>query len=202
MRGVAPYSDIIGELILRITWSALRRLSNNKYIKNMYFWAVFVPIAAKALSLVESPLELLLFADVIKIKLSLPFSWSAFFFSSVFFSVALLLFNFFCPKIILENSTFTNYINDGKSLAQLNIYAREVGAEEVNITMVKFTDGDSPEKLDECTKDKFWEIYESAEDYRKTWKYVVSILYILGILIMALVFSQNIFYVFKEVFKI
>ncbi|MCA6128423.1 hypothetical protein [Thalassolituus oleivorans] len=184
---------------MAFTWITLKRLSNNKYIKNMYFWAIFVPIAAKALSLVKNPLELILFGESISIELSLPFSWSAFFCSAVFFSVALLLFNLFCPKIILENSTFSSYLNDGKSLAQLNRYAREVGAEEINITILKARTS-SQESLDYEAQGKFWNIHEHAESYNKKYKFIISILYVLGFLVMAFVFFQNIIYVFEAAF--
>lgn len=161
-----------------------------------------MPIAAKALSLVESPLELLFFGDFIKIELSLPFSWSAFFFSAVLFSVALLLFNICSPKIILENSTFTSYVSDGKSLAQLNRYAREIGVKEINISLEQISCKASQEKMDSRAQEMFWEIYESAENYREIWKCIIGILYVLGFLVMALVFSQNILYVSEVAFGI
>ena len=85
-------------------WSNLRSWGNNSLLKTSYIWLFLVPILAKALSNINS-----LTIPWLKnpITLSLPFSWSLFYISAIFFSIAGGIYAITCPTIIRKYENFS-----------------------------------------------------------------------------------------------
>lgn len=59
--------------------------------------------------------------------ISLPFSWVAFYFSALAFTISILTYKFFAPKIIRDYSDLGSKVNDGKIWANLVIYLQNLG---------------------------------------------------------------------------
>src|SRR5437764_13934173 len=95
-----------------VTWSDLRRYGTNRVLKSSYFWLAAVPIAAKLLLQLNQPLVFRWLGKEHMVFLHLPFSWSAFYFSAVAFSVASALFAFFCPRMIKQYSSFGEFFRE------------------------------------------------------------------------------------------
>jgi hypothetical protein len=64
-------------------WSVVQKLSRNKLLASSYVWLIIVPIFAKLLAQVESPIELTNIAAGLVIDLTLPFSWKVFYCAAV-----------------------------------------------------------------------------------------------------------------------
>lgn len=86
-------------------WATLKSLGQNSLLKSSYFWFIFVPVAARLLGQIKSPLVLRLFEQDHIIPLELPFSWYHFFFAAVFFSIGNLLFALRCPELVQRYNT-------------------------------------------------------------------------------------------------
>lgn len=110
----------------QLDWFKLRFIPNNKIIKSMYIWIVIVPICVKLANHMDSFLELNIFGTIIKLEISLPFNWFIFFFAACLFQLGNIIYLVFCPKIIKDNLTFANFINDKKIKEHLFQYAEEV----------------------------------------------------------------------------
>lgn len=85
----------------RLHWSTLRSFGDNRAVRSSYFWFIFVPIAARLNRQLNQPLQSLFFgADHHTIWIDLPFSWYTFYFASIAFSFATILYSAFCPEIV------------------------------------------------------------------------------------------------------
>lgn len=176
-----------------LKWQALKKISDTKAVKGMYFWAVFVPIAAKFLALIETPLHVKLFEATVALQLSLPFSWSAFFFAAVAFSAAHILFILFAPKIISEHPSYSHFREEGKTRTQLQKYGAEVRFTQADMALAERAAGGTSNE--EETQQMYWVIVEKAEAMRAPARWAISILHLSGFALMGIVFVQNIIFV-------
>lgn len=97
------------QLIPASEWSKLRTLGNNRIIKSSYFWMIMVPIAAKALDPMPDKLVFSWFDPDFQISLTLPFSWGLFFFASIAFAAATLIYSWKCPAIVKLYRSFNDF---------------------------------------------------------------------------------------------
>lgn len=80
-------------------WSDLGKLGENSAVRSSMLWMLVVPVAAKALA----PLEYFTFAlggEMMRINLTLPFSWTLLYFAALCFGSASLLYSWWCPRFI------------------------------------------------------------------------------------------------------
>ncbi|MBA3483916.1 MAG: hypothetical protein H0T51_19090, partial [Pirellulales bacterium] len=70
--------------------------------------------AAIALSKAGTEIRIGFGENAIEIPLRLPFSWKLFYFGSVAFAVGNFLYRTFCPPLIRDYSTFTEFEHEGK----------------------------------------------------------------------------------------
>lgn len=176
-----------------LKWQTLKKISDTKAVKGMYFWAVFVPTAAKFLALIETPLHVKIFEATVALQLSLPFSWSAFFFAAVAFSAAHILFILFAPKIISEHPSYSHFREEGKTRTQLRKYGKEVKFNQIDMTLAESAASDNSNEGE--TQQMYWIIVEKAETMRTLARWAISILYISGFALMGAVLVQNIIFV-------
>ena len=101
------------------TWSALNRLGKSRVLRSSYFWLVFVPLSAKLLARVGNEVSLTLFGEIFLLTMGLPFSWKAFFYASVAFSVASLAYALSCPTIVRDYERFSDLTDQGKGGRQI-----------------------------------------------------------------------------------
>lgn len=96
-----------------IGWINLRRLGESRMVQTSYIWMVLVPIFARTLEHVKSPVKVNLFGAEHLINLTLPFSWYLFYFSALAFACGSLLYRIYCPAMISEFSNFREYMDSG-----------------------------------------------------------------------------------------
>lgn len=101
------------------SWENISKIGNNKIISKSYFWIVFVPIAAKFLEHIPENIGIIFLDQHINLNISLPFSWSILFFSSVSFSISNGFYLAFCPKIIKDYKVFDDFKSTGQGIIQL-----------------------------------------------------------------------------------
>ncbi|WP_425400367.1 hypothetical protein [Aeoliella sp.] len=68
-------------------WSWLKSLGLGAWAKLAFVWIILVPIAAKFLSAIKSPVEVAFGGDPIPLSFELPFSWKLFYFGAIAFTV-------------------------------------------------------------------------------------------------------------------
>src|SRR5687768_16444275 len=97
-----------------ISWKWLKIIPSNKIVSSSYIWLVIVPVIAKFLSYLESPLPFELGGQVIQLDTELPFSWKVFFLSAMFFTFGNIIFFFACPALVKRYRNFDDYaLNHG-----------------------------------------------------------------------------------------
>lgn len=105
------------KLILR--WTTLAAIGRSKIVLSSYFWAVFVPIVAKALSAI--PLDYPLHIEILKnsIVLGVPFTWQTLYLAAVFFAMGTAWFTVQSPDIIRRYARYSDFIAEGLTGRQL-----------------------------------------------------------------------------------
>ena len=163
----------------------------------MYIWLFLVPLLANALSNIDNSFPITVFSYTFEFKTSLPFSWQAFFYSSLFFTLANLIRISFCPRIINEHSDYASFKNSEMTVSHLVDYESEfevdilVAARKINHSKPKaYSQETDVSKL-------FWGIYTRANDTKKIAQYMVALLYLFGFVLISLVIIQNIQKVFS-----
>jgi len=104
---------------LSTNWSSLNKLGQSRVLRSSYFWIIFVPFGAKVLSQVGDQHSITIFGATFLLTLGLPFSWKIFFYASIAFSLASLLYSIFCPSIIKNYERFSDFQDEGKGERQI-----------------------------------------------------------------------------------
>lgn len=185
-----------------LKWQDLKKISDTRLVKGMYFWVVFVPISAKFLALIESPLNAKLFDTTVRLQLSLPFSWTAFFFAAVSFSIARILFIAFAPKIISDHPSYSHFTEAGKTHAQLKNYASELNLNYAELELPRNLSGgggalNHPDQFQQA----YWFVVEKAEEIRSAIRLIISLFYAIGFILMVIVFIQSVIFVSSEILR-
>lgn len=84
-------------------WSELNRLGNSRLLRSSWIWLAVAPIAAKTLSGVDR-IPVRFIGPDFYLSAELPFSWHIFFYSSLAFGLASLIYTVFCPSIVRRYS--------------------------------------------------------------------------------------------------
>lgn len=109
----SSYFDRKKNALAAIGWINLRQLGESRMVQTAYAWMVLVPILARALEHVASPVKVSIFGGEHLLNLTLPFSWYLFYFSALAFACGSLLYKIYCPAIISEFLNFREYMNSG-----------------------------------------------------------------------------------------
>lgn len=209
------------------TWTHLNNLGRNKTLRSSYLWIVIVPLAAKMLSAIESPLELIILNARINLNLSLPFSWQLFYFSSLLIALGSLIYSIFCPDIIKNYDKFSDLTDQGKGGKQIIEYLLEV-LPDLKYTRLdnviddivliefyeKFTNlgrftGENKRKITYQTllnstinegkiTDCFWWVREVADISSERIRIFCAVSYAIGIFLLGIVLIENIKYVVSQ----
>ena len=113
-----------------LSWKTISLFGNNKLINKSYVYLFFVPIAAKFLSKLKSPLEFKINDIVYSFVFDLPFNWQLFYYSAISFTIGVIIYNFRAPLIIRENRSFGSFLDERKNLAHVVTYRNEIGVNE------------------------------------------------------------------------
>jgi hypothetical protein len=96
-----------------------------------------VPILAKLLGSIGTAIHIPIWDHTI--ILSLPFSWKAFYFSSVAFTIASFFYTFWCPPIIRDYKILSDFFAEGKGFRELR--------EAMHLLVFSYDDDDSRRSL-------------------------------------------------------
>ncbi|WP_282079584.1 hypothetical protein [Aquimarina algiphila] len=113
-----------------MNWRNLSFIGENKIIKSSYIYLFLVPVLAKFLSKIKSPLIVNLGGQDIELIFELPFSYKMFFLSAILFSLGNLLYGFVAPKIIKENKSYGDFKQQGKNIFHVWNYLEDLGINE------------------------------------------------------------------------
>lgn len=175
------------------TWKQIRELTDNPFSRGMYFWVFFVPIVAKSLALVESPLNIKIFGASLNVQLELPFSWVAFFSAALLFAMVNLLYQIFAPQIIKDHPDFKHFDESGKKHDQLaDYYLDALESYSGNKDVESLFDRDKAD-----VRNTFWELMYRANHQTPKLRWLSMYLYGCGAALLALVLIQNIVYVYS-----
>ena len=194
-------------------------MQNHKVVQSTYIWLFILPIVAKFLSKVESPLSFTINDEIVKLDMTLPFAWQIFYFSAVLFTIANVIYFFYCPKIIKENKNLGDFHSQQKNSSHLKNYMNEEQSSkwgEDVIDIMKNTRSkmhnfvkEKPsqilisKELDRITKNNlaerqdyfFWEIYNDANLNFKYARILALILYLVAGLMFSYILLKNMCYV-------
>ncbi len=182
-----------------LNWNQLKFLPNNRLIKSMGYWLFIVPIAVKLLSLIENPV-LIKFDDyLLKLDFSLPFSWYAFFFSALFFSVGNVFYMFWCPSVVKDHLAFAGFLNDGKTIDHLEFYSEEILIDFENLKQELKYDSTASPTLE--LKKLFWYIFKKSKTCRPVRRLLCVGSYYIGFGFAIYVVFSNVVWVINEFYS-
>lgn len=201
-------------------WLSLSSFSKSKFVKSMVYWLFITPIAAKALSSINQ-VDLSAAGFDGAINITLPFSWTIFFFSALFFSIGNLIYALKCPELIRDYSDFNDYASKQKSTHYLiESFKRDLekwsgfnpdntfyelilryspipGLDENNVANKKWTQ--LSDSLKEAVNNPMANIYSGCKlvlkEASRPWRMSSAACYLLGLALFAVVVVQNIVYV-------
>lgn len=178
----------------KISWKLLSTISKNKFVSGTLIWVIIVPILAKLFSAIENTFSIIIQEKQYIFTLQLPFSWSLFYFSALFFLIGHIIYKARVPSIINDNETYTDFLNDGKGKHELLKYI-----EKENLSEDGFFELYSNDSLrDDLKHDFFWEIWNMSNLLHFKTRFIISSFYALAIFLIAIVFMQNFWFVCKH----
>ncbi len=202
--------------LIQKPWSGLRRFGTNRVIKTSYFWLAIVPIAAKFLLQLKQPFVFTLLGKEHTVWLDLPFSWYAFYFSAVAFAIGTALFDFFCPRMIKQYSSFGDFFRESSGARELLNHFWDLDKETRSDILPSLYQeaaialGDRPEHPGDPTEfailvqtmirrvpreemtDLFTTLREGQDHTRPRVRTTITICYFFGSLLFVVVFGQNV----------
>ena len=104
-----------------VNWTIVNSFGQSRFSKNSYVFLVLVPIAAKFLQNIQSPVEILFGGKVHEIQLQLPFNWYVFYFGASLFSLASLIYVLYCPTLIKRFKDYGEFVKSGESDRYLDL---------------------------------------------------------------------------------
>ena len=189
-----------------VRWSTLGQLHSVRAVRTMYLWVFFVPIAAKILENVGSEVILHAFGPPLRLHLALPFSWIVFYFSAVSFALAELIYLVRCPRIVRDQSTYTQFRDAGKGVEHLDNYIYEVGLnweglrqllERQDDYFAEVAEAENPSQPDGLLRKRFWAAYSRGDRYRVVSQIASAALYLVGVSLISYVAAQNLRFVIE-----
>lgn len=117
--------------------------------------------------------------------------------ANVFFSALLLVlghifFFMFCPGLIRDHSSLSQFRNEGKGAKQLYEYARAIGMNWESIRIeADVIDTDSTEPEERRFQRIFWVAYQRADRYGPPARIISALFYAAGMILIAWVVWEN-----------
>ncbi|ASU24137.1 hypothetical protein CCZ37_16655 [Vibrio qinghaiensis] len=185
---------------MEVSWNDVNKIGQNKALSKAYLWFFLVPILAKIIALVESPIVLTSIAEGLIFDLSLPFSWKLFYLSSVFVFLGNAMYLLWCPQIIKDYPTFSKFETDGLGGKYLLDYAERIDCsiETAETEMINNLDYD-PVRKKEAVKAVFYTVCEREKMTKLKRKCLCLLMYILGFLCLLWIMGQNAIYVAQQI---
>lgn len=109
------------------TWQGLSSLLVSETLRPLYFWLFAVPVAAKLLSDIPTPIEFSLaqLEQPITIDLVLPFSWKVLYLASLALAMGRTLYVLFCPDFVRDHRNAESAISTGATVQRVRSLAAD-----------------------------------------------------------------------------
>jgi len=213
------------DYILRIRWSDVRALGQNRLVRSSFVWIAIVPAAARiALSLKERVTDPPWAKGMVE-SLHLPFSWQLLFWAAVCFTFGTVVYDRRCPAIVRDHADLGSFQRAGMGTGHALDYAEEVAGPKlldnkepnqptyrrrvgsmyiVTRPHPQFDEGrDEFAEVDPdgsigigLTDDSaFWRTMHAADSHRPRWLRATVALYAVGVGLAVFVFLQNVWWV-------
>ena len=111
--------------MLKLKWSDLNTLGQNRFSRTSYVWIIVVPLIVKISRFLERENGI-----IFDIDSDLPFSWYLFFYGALFFALASTVYYLFCPEIIRKFKNFGEFNSSGHTTNKIYKYATDHKVEE------------------------------------------------------------------------
>lgn len=210
------------------TWITIDSLGKLRFSKSSYYYIVIVPVLAKALEKIKSPVSFIFGDNEFLINIDLPFSWYCFYFGAVAIAIGSLLYQLFCPEIIKNYKNYGEFMASGESDAYLDrtvrkyeissLYFKFIGQayieekikETVEIPSMsrrelpvvkereRIVDYKHNIKYQEDRKNMFNELYDNVKLSNKAIRLTSFSLYMIGFSAFGYVILQNIYFVISH----
>ena len=201
---------------LSFDWLSLSAFSKSTLVRSMAYWLFITPIAAKAFASINK-LDLTTIGFNGYVEFALPFSWTVFFFSALFFSIGNFIYTLKCPEIIKDYQHFDDYASKQKSTHYLiESFKRDLEKwkgfapdktfyelvlryspipklDESNVTSEKWTR--LADSLKEAVNNPMANIFSGCKlvlkEASEPWRIATAIFYLLGLALFLVVILQN-----------
>ncbi|KAF0206184.1 MAG: hypothetical protein FD173_344 [Gallionellaceae bacterium] len=187
-------------IFVGFNWQFLRDIRQNKVIASMGFWLVFVPLAAKVMHEVTDVATIELAGQVIKLNLTLPFSWQSLFFAALLFSAGNLFVSILCPRIVLEHKDFGSFESSGKTEAHLREYDEQFDAlnEQERERLLHLAGVKIQRHPEIDLRNKFWKAYAVQNVSSHFLRWTCSVFYAAGFLLLGEILYKQILWVMSS----
>ena len=146
-------------------WTSLSSFGKANVLKSSYLWVVSVPIIAKFLGQVEDIISVNAFGVQWNLALSLPFSWTIFYFSSFAIGLGMAIYAIRSPEIIRRFDNYSEFQAEGNTSYQVREYfIKHINSEKfgydlsyrVAMFLQEFTKAgtSSQQDIDKCNTNK------------------------------------------------
>jgi len=176
----------------KINWSNLKLFGEHKFVASMYIWLFIVPLIANALINLESKFPITVFNHTFIFHSTLPFSWQAFFYSALSFTLANLIRLTFCPRVIIEHSDYASFKSSEKNHLHLIEYEREYEERGLQVYARQKKLSNPRGVSEKVTSEAFWDIHNNANNVHRLFQYICFTLYSIGIILIGVVIIQNV----------
>lgn len=114
----------------KITWAKLHAVGTSKIVNTSFIWLAAIPALSRLLDAAHQAIHTAAFhlvehgatkaaAQIANLDTRVPFNFIAFYYAAFFFTLAALLFQWFCPKVIKFAPSFGAFKTGGYSMVEL-----------------------------------------------------------------------------------
>lgn len=176
------------DIVHQLNWVTLSQLGRSKFIRSFSIWLIIVPILAKFFDKLPREISVVINNTRFSLFLELPFNVSIFYFCSLCFGLASIIYTLKCPNIIKDYKNSGDFISNGGNQYQLIEFSNKLDTQKK---------GEYIKKLEttEISNIQLANIYSMlVKDYRlynAYFRITLGILYLFGFILLLLVFIQN-----------
>lgn len=187
--------------VVGFNWQFLRDIRQNKAVASMGFWLVFVPLAAKAMHDVSDVVAIEISGQVVRLNMTLPFSWQSLFFAALAFSAGNLLVSILCPRIVLEHKDFGSFESSGKTEAHLREYDEQFNAlkEQERERLLHLAGVNIAIHPEIDLRNKFWKAYAIQNVSSHLLRWICSVFYATGFVLLSEILYKQILWVASSI---
>jgi len=204
-----------------VTWEDIALFGKSYFIRSFSIWFVLTPLFAKILARIEQAADITVLGYSLRLDLDLPFSWIIFYFCSLFFAIANVIFILRCPHIVKRYSSFCEFRERDNSVGALKELLRSVIVREgtrahpsVEEFVHEFATPEGQTKQNRDEQKQGWEyrlryahietkdladafawVFRFSNVTRGPARMLCALSYAVGVCLLGVVFLQNILFV-------